>query len=205
MSIATRVSTLSLSAALIGSAALALTGCEFDTIDLLGPMPTAEAQCFVEDLQTGEGDLAGTYADVTIPEGTETAVQGWSPGFMHSHVELLVESDGGASAAMVDIYGDLNAADFLPGSRRVYRLDDAASTEFMMVMGCFGPSRGEWTDEGLADQVVISVEGRGSERTIHFKATFDGTDGEATGTLTGSFDVSTTPTDMTTECPEGWD
>jgi hypothetical protein len=186
----------------------AITACDFETIFLDETSPAGQPLplCINDgSLATGDGTLGGTFAGVTIAENTLSEIQGWIAAFQHSHVELLVAGPDGAAAAMVDIYGMLDGIDFGPGQTRTYRIEDDPGLTYVTVMGCFGPSRGNWTAEGLADVVTVTVDqARDDLRNVHFEAEFTGDDGGESGTLRGSFQVSVNPAEDA-DCEQRWE
>ncbi len=70
----------------------------------------------------------------------------------------------------------------------VYDSDDR--TSYVSVLGCSGPSDGQWTYDDFADRVVVEVE-QGDEPTklrVHYYAEYERY-GERTQVVRGSFDV----------------
>lgn len=120
------------------------------------------------------GDVNGVSAEARVVSAYES--------FGHVDVELRAQGRGWAVMHMLDLETDqLRAGD-------VYDSDDR--TSYVSVLGCSGPSDGQWTYDDFADRVVVEVE-QGDEPTklrVHYYAEYERY-GERTQVVRGSFDV----------------
>jgi len=166
---------------ILATAGLLLGGCYFD-FDGHGswseePAPYGGSSAGYGTPLTIEGaDLRGSMGTVDSTGGGVWLQEGYFDGYM-SQIEVQSQGSGWAMMGMVTVEGDV--ANMEPGTVVTSSPDYYASGQHVDVLGCSGPSQGEWYFDRPADEVTIAV-GEGStpdSRRCDVTATFaaDGT------------------------------
>jgi len=138
------------------------------------------------------GRLTGSVGDVSVSS------QGYTDGYadseyasVYTHVD---EAENGAVMTIVDLVGGIDHADFAVGTRHVYNIDDYYYLEEgasqVSVVGCSGPTAGEWAFDQMADTVVVEVSDGPTPDTVTFEYSARFVDYGETSVITGSFDVA---------------
>lgn len=125
-----------------------------------------------------EGDL-GDVQDVS----TDARVVSAYESFGHLDIELRAQGRGWAVMHAIDLETDqLRAGD-------VYDSDDTTSR--VSVLGCSGPSDGQWTYDDFADRVIVEVEqgAAPNQLRVHYYAEYEPYD-QPRQTVRGSFVVT---------------
>jgi hypothetical protein len=161
------------------------TGCMFDYLtdwddddtyydDYEDPYAYSEATVEIDDAYLA-GDL-GNYEGFVEP-AYETSGNTYGDN-------TTVEIHGGEDywvMTRLEIQGSLQHRDLAPGAHlefdnSTYGWDDSGEPQlFVSVVGCSGPSHGDWDYDSTAGRVVVDVE-QGptpNDRVVHFQADYD--------------------------------
>lgn len=143
-----------------------------------------------DPIDVRDSELAGDYGDVDFPTATAATASGWSDG-NYTTVDVMAENSAGASMAIIEVYGGLDALE--PGTHRFDRDFEADDSIFVGVIGCSGRAAYNWDYDQQAEsvEVVVTEDPETGARTYDFEADFVqtgvyDTSSEATY-LTGSF------------------
>ena len=125
-------------------------------------------------IAVSDGKLSGDYGNHRINEPLTADVDGYNDG-PWTEVNVLAEGPGGASMAIFEVWGGLEA---LPaGTTRLYdRWDSGSDGAYVSVIGCAGPSPYNWDFDTVADEVEVTVTENAddpTERTYEFTARFN--------------------------------
>jgi hypothetical protein len=136
------------------------------------------------------GELRGFDGAATRHEGSYDSYG--------SHIRIDSEGSGWWAMSSIGITGDLAGPAFAPGTHRVYTSATWSSENNVSVTGCSGPSYGDYTFDGPADQVTIDIEDLGDgSRRLNYEAIFAGT------VTTGSVDYRIDSTGTGSTAPRG--
>lgn len=143
-------------------------------------------------LDVSGGVLNGNVGSVSVSS------QGYTDGYQDAEYASVYtnvdEAQNGAVMTIVDFVGGMDHSDFDVGSRRVYSIDDYYSLDEgasqVTVVGCSGPTAGEWAFDQMAETVVVEVIDGPSPDTVTFEYTARFVDSFETSVVSGSFDVA---------------
>lgn len=162
-------------------------------------MPTEDVTWTTDTpLPLTDGQLSGRVGEIANLEAQEPLLRGYEVVGQMASVELHVLSASGAAMAGIVIAPGVDAAALVPGARFHDDVDSwAAGTPedpAFDVIGCAGPSEGDWAyDEGADDvDVAVSDDDADGRLELTFTATF-AADRTTTGraeTVVGRFEVS---------------
>lgn len=147
-----------------------------------GPAVTSGA------LTVSNGNQTGAMGDIRGFSGSATRHSGYYDSYGSN---LRIDSEGSDWWVMssLNVTGDLAGPAFAPGTHRVYSSATWGGDTNVSVTGCSGPSYGDYTFDGPADQVTIDVEDiGGGARRMRYEASFGG------NVTTGSVDYRIDPT-----------
>lgn len=158
------------------------------------------------DYGSGRPGPAVVSGALTVSNGIQSGSMGSIAGFDGAASEHAGSYDTYGSYLRIDtigsdywvmsvlnITGDLAGPAFAPGTHRTYTSGVWDSENNVSVTGCSGPSYGNYTFDGPADQVTIDIEDLGDgTRRMNFETNYGG------NVTTGSVDYRIDATSGTT-------
>ena len=143
------------------------------------------------NLTTSDPDMNGGVGGVTVAGDAWVNTAYSYDGY--AHIDLRARGRGGVIMQAIDIDGieRLRVGDSYTVDS-IGRYDDDAYP-YVSVLGCSGPSDGNWDFDSTADEVIVQVDPGPIANTIQINVTarWDGYYGEPSQTVQGSVVVET--------------
>lgn len=137
------------------------------------------------NLEVTNADMSGTMGNVSNFSNGTTQVEAQYLDANSSWVRIDTDGSGWWAMAALQLNGDIMGPDYAPGTHRQYIsgvVEGDPSAPSTDVMGCSGPSHGDWTFDQHTQNVEIWVTGTNALRHLEYQLDFDGQ------IVNGSFD-----------------